>query len=99
MKGNKQLRVTLVEASWSATRTKNTYLRSKYDSLVPRKGKKKALIAIGHKLLMAAYFILRDNKPYRELGHDYLLNRRQTNQVTTYLHKLRELGVEVALKV
>jgi len=93
------LRVTLTEASWAATRTKNTYLRSKYDSLVPRKGKKKALIAIGHKLLVAAYFILRDNKPYQELGHDYLLQKRQTNQVNTYLHKLKELGVEVELKI
>lgn len=93
------MRVTLVEASWAATRTKNTYLRSKYESLVPRKGKKKALIAIGHKLLVAAYFILRDNKPYQELGHDYLLQRRHTNQVNNYLGKLKELGVEVELKV
>jgi transposase len=93
------LRVTLAEASWAATRTKNTYLRSKYESLVPRRGKKKALIAIGHKLLVAAYFILRDNMPYKELGHDYLLQKRQTNQVNNYLHKLKELGVEVELKI
>jgi transposase len=93
------LRVTLTEASWAATRTKNTYLRSKYDSLVPRKGKKKALIAIGHKLLVAAYFILRDKVPYKELGHDYLLQKRQTKQVNNYLYKLKELGVEVELKV
>lgn len=93
------MRVTLTEASWAATRTKNTYLRSKYDSLVPRKGKKKALIAIGRRLLMAAYFILKDNKPYQELGHDYLLKKRQTNQVNIYLNKLKELGMEVELKI
>lgn len=91
--------MTLAEASWASSRTKNTYLRSKYDSLVPRKGKKKALMAISHKLLVAAYFILRDNSPYKELGHDFLLQKRKTNQVNSYLHKLKELGVEVELKI
>lgn len=93
------MRVTLAEASWAATRTKNTYLRSKYDSLVLRKGKKKALMAISHKLLVAAYFILRDNSPYKELGHDFLLQKRKTNQVNSCLKKLRELGVEVELQI
>ena len=92
-------RVTLVEASWAASRTKNTYLRSKYESLISHKGKKKALIAIGHKILVAAYFILRDNKPYVELGHEYLLQKRKTNQVNNYLRKLKEIGFEVELKI
>lgn len=97
--GNQHLRVTLVEASWAASRTKNTYLRSKYESLISHKGKKKALIAIGHKILVAAYFILRDNKPYVELGHEYLLQKRKTNQVNNYLRKLKEIGFEVELKI
>ncbi len=49
----------IVQCAWAATRTKGTYLRSKYDSLVGRRGKKKALIAVGHKILIAAYFILK----------------------------------------
>lgn len=88
-----------MEAGWAASRTKNTYLRSKYESLISHKGKKKALIAIAHKILVAAYFILRDNKPYMELGYDHLQKRRQTNQVNTYLRKLKEMGVEVELKI
>lgn len=93
------MRVTLAEASWAATRTKNTYLRSKYESLAPRRGKKKALMAISHKLLVAAYFILRDKIPYKELGYDFLLQKRKTNQVNSHLKKLRELGVEVEIKI
>jgi transposase len=56
-------------------------------------------MAISHKLLVAAYFILRDNSPYKELGHDFLLQKRKTNQVNNYLKKLRELGVEVELQI
>lgn len=54
--GNKFLNILLDQCSWAATRTKNTYLRSKYDSLLFGRGKKRALIAAGHKILIAAYF-------------------------------------------
>ncbi|MDP2058161.1 MAG: IS110 family transposase, partial [Flavobacteriaceae bacterium] len=66
------MKVILVQSGWAATRTKGTYLRSKYDSLVGRRGKKKALIAIGHKILIATYFILKDKVAYKELGAEYL---------------------------
>jgi transposase len=51
--GNKYLRSLLVECGWAASRTKNTYMSSKYKSLVGRRGKKRAIIALGHKILIA----------------------------------------------
>ena len=88
----------LVEAGWGASRTKNTYLRSKYESLVGRRGKKRALIALGHKILVAAYFIIKNKEAYKELGTDYLEPRRKKNQVQNYLDKLKKLGIEVEIK-
>lgn len=88
----------MVEAGWAASRTKNTYLRSKFDSLVGRRGKKRALIAIGHKILCAAYFIIKNKESYKELGADYLSSRRTKNQVQSYLDKLKNLGVELEIK-
>lgn len=88
----------MVECAWAATRTKGTYLRSKYDSLVIRRGKKKALIAIGHKILIASYFILKDREPYKELGAEYLQTRNKGKKVNRYLKYLKELGVEVEIK-
>lgn len=88
----------LVEAGWGASRTKNTYLRSKYESLVGRRGKKRALIALGHKILVAAYFIIKNKEEYKELGTDYLQSRRKKNQVQNYLDKLKKLGIEVEIK-
>jgi len=70
-------------------------LRSKYDSLVVRRGKKRALIAVGHKILIAAYFILKDQVAYKDLGADFLDNKRKTNQVQHHLKRLRELGVDI----
>ena len=72
-KGNKYLRTLLVEIGWSASRTKNTYLSSKYKNLAGRRGKKRAIIAIGHKILIAAYAIIKNREAFKELGTDYLL--------------------------
>lgn len=96
--GDKYLKAVLVEAGWAASHTKNTYLRSKYDSLVGRRGKKRALIALGHKILCAAYFIIKNKECYKELGADYLESRRKRNQVQSYLDKLKNLGIEVEVK-
>ena len=93
--GDKYLKSVLTQFAWAATRPKKTYLRSKYDSLVGRRGKKKALIAVGHKILVAAYFILKDKTAYKELGAEYLESRKKDRQIQHYLDKLRELGVEI----
>ena len=85
----------LVQFAWAATRTKNTYLRSKYDSLVVRRGKKRALIAVGHKILIAAYFILKDKVKYKELGAEFLQEKKKDKQAKYYLKKLKDLGFEI----
>jgi hypothetical protein len=81
----------LVEAGWGASRTKNTYLRSKYESLVGRRGRKRALIAVGHKILCAAYFIIRNKEPYLELGAEYPGKRKRENEIQRLEAKLNEL--------
>lgn len=93
--GDKYLKILLVQCAWASTRTKNTYLRSKYDSLVVRRGKKRALIAaVGHKILIAAYFILKDQLAYKDLGVEFLENKRKINQIQHHIKRLKELGID-----
>ena len=89
--GNKYLRSLLVEQGWAASRTKHTYLSSKYKSLVGRRGKKRAIIAIGHKILIAAYFIIKDKVAYNELGEDYLNNFRKDKLIGYYKSQIEKL--------
>lgn len=96
--GDKYLKTILTECGWAATRTKGTYLKSKYESLVVRLGKKKALVAIGHKILIAAYFILKDKSAYKELGPEYLNNIRKDKRINRHIKLLKELGVELEIK-
>ena len=62
--GNKSLKHTLIECAWAATRTKDTYLRAKYYELISRLGKKKALVVIGHKILIMCYHIFKRKNYY-----------------------------------
>jgi len=89
--GNKHLRGLLTEGGWAAARTKNTYFSSKYKSLVGRRGKKKAIIALGHKILIAAYFIIKDKVEYKELGEDYLNNFRKDKLIAYYKKQIERL--------
>jgi len=96
--GNKCLKTMLTEFAWVASKTKDTYLRSKYHSLVGRKGKKKALVALGHKILIMCYHILKYRCPYRELGVNYLDQRRKDKIARSYIKRLNHLGYEVILQ-
>jgi len=66
--GNKNLKAILTELAWGATRTKKSYYKAKYESMIARRGKKKALIAIGHKILCASYHIIKNKEALKILG-------------------------------
>lgn len=69
----------------------------KYESLLVRRGKKRALVAVGHKMLIAVYFMIKYKVPYVELGYDHIDSRRKKSQVQSYIDKLKNLGIEVEI--
>ena len=66
--------------------------------MVGRRGKKRALIAVGHKILIAAYYILKDKVEYKELGGDFLDKKKKDKQIKHHLRKLKQLGYDVDLE-
>jgi len=68
--GNPIVRYLLCEAANAARKTK-TLFRAKYESLVIRRGYKKTIIAIAHKLIRTIYIVLARRKPYRDSTFDY----------------------------
>lgn len=97
-KGNRWLRRSLVEAAWAATRSKNTYLSAQYRRLAPRRGKRRAIVALGHAILVAAYHILAEACPYSELGADHF-DRLDPQRLTRHLvRRLERLGHKVTLE-
>ena len=99
-KGDSWLRTALIEGAQSAAgRTKDTYLHSQYLRVKRRRGHRKAIVAVAHSILVAAYYVLRDEVPYHELGGDYFTNREDQQRVTNRLvRQLERLGQRVTLE-
>jgi transposase len=97
-KGNRWLRATLVQVAWAASHTKKTYLSAQYHRLAGRRGKKRALVALGHILLVIIYHVLRDQTTYRELGADYFDRLETDRQTRTLVRRLEKLGHKVTLQ-
>ena len=96
--GNPWLRAILVECAHAAVHTKDTYLGQLYRHFAARKGKQRAAIAVGHSMLEAAYFILRDHVPYKELGPQHLDRIHVDQTIRYHLRRLEALGVKVDVK-
>jgi transposase len=97
-KGSRWLRQVLTQAAWAASHTKDTYLAAQYRRLAARRGKKRALVALGHTLLVIIYHLLKDGGTYQELGGDFL-ERLEPERLTRQLvRRLEKLGHQVTLK-
>jgi transposase len=88
----------LTEIAWAATRTKGTFYQARYHKLAARRGKKRALGAVGHSILKSVYHILNDNCEYRELGAAYLNSRTEAKRKAYLKSELTKLGYVVDLK-
>ena len=97
-KGNAWLRVTLVQCAWAASHTKDTYLAAQYQRLAARRGKKRALVAVGHTLLGIVYAVLKKKGAYQELGAEYLDRRDKERLTARLLKRLEKLGVKVTVE-
>ncbi len=97
-KGSRWLRQTMVQAAWAASHTKTTYLAAQYRRLAPRRGRKRALIALAHTLLGIVYQMLKKGTEYADLGADYF-ERRDAGRLTRHLvDRLERLGHKVTLE-
>ena len=97
-KGSVYLRTALVQAAWSATHMKTTYLASQYKRLVKRRGRTRALIAVGHSIIVMAYHILQKRQNYQELGVDYFDSQNTERQQARLVRQLQSLGLRVAIE-
>ena len=97
-KGNVYLKTGLVEAATAAARTKGTYLRDKFYRLKARRGYKRAVVAVAHKILVAIYHMLSHRVCYNELGDLYLDKLNKHHLTRNLVHRLEHLGYTVKLE-
>jgi transposase len=95
--GNKYLRALLCELAWAIVHSQNTYLSAQFFRLARRRGKNRAILAVAHSLLVSIYYMLRDHRPYQELGADYFTHLDADQIERRYVRQLEKLGYEVHL--
>jgi transposase len=97
-KGSKWLRATLTESALAAARTKNSYLAAQYQRLRGRRGHSKAVMAVGHSILTAAWHMLQTGELYRDLGGDYFTRQSPDRLTKRLVRQLEALGHHVTLE-
>jgi transposase len=97
-KGNRWLRTALVQGAWAASRKKGSYFQAQYRRLAPRRGKKRAALAVAHSLLVVIFHMLKTGSSYKDLGGDYFDKLNQKRLVPYFLKRLTDLGYQVTLK-
>lgn len=97
-KGNRWLRSTLCQVAWAASHTKDTYLGAFYRRLAHTRGKKKAIVALAHSIVIIIYHMLSRGTHFHELGANFF-DQLDPERVKKYLvRRLESLGFAVSLE-
>jgi transposase len=96
--GNRWLRSVLVQTAWAAVKVKDSHLASVYHRLAGRRGAKRAIVAVAHRILVAAYYMLRERIPYSEPGAPPADEQRKATVLSRMLKRIEKLGYTVSLE-
>jgi transposase len=96
--GNQALRTGLTQLAHAAARTKGTYLAALDQRLATRRGKKRAIVAVAHSIVVSAFHRLARNEPYRELGAHDFDDHRRAHLVDQLTRRIERLGYHVTLE-
>jgi transposase len=98
LKGNPWLKAALVESAWAASHTKNTYLSAQYRRLAARRGRKKALLALAHTILVIIYALITKGGEYDDLGGNYFDERTRGATLRRSIKRIERLGYKVTVE-
>ena len=96
--GNRYLKGALGIAALSAARSKNTYFCAKYKRIASRRGPMRAVVAVEHAMVIAAWNLLTNGDFYRDPGADYYTAHRPAVSKARAVNQLQALGYRVTLE-
>jgi len=96
--GNRYLKGVLRIAALSAARSNGTYFSAKYRRIASRRGPVKALVAVEHAMLTAAWHMLTTGELYRDPGADYFTRRAPAKTKARAIGQLESPGYKVTIE-
>jgi len=97
-KGNRYLKAALIQAAQGASKGADTFLGAFYRRLAARRGKKKAIVALAHKILVIVYNLLKTGELYQERGVAALDEHQKDRLLQRLQRKIIQLGYNVSLE-
>jgi transposase len=97
-KGNVWLRRGLCEAAWGASRKKGSYYRSLFYRVSARRGRKRAIVAVAHSILITMYYMCKRGAAYADLGEDYFEHKEKERTRRRLVQRLEKLGYSVSVR-
>jgi transposase len=97
-KGNRALRTGLTQLAHAAALTKGTYVSALYHRLAARRGKKRAIMAVAHSIVVSAFYMLSRNELYHELGATYFDDHQREHLIDRLTRRMERLGYRVTLE-
>ena len=94
--GNIYIKNVLCQCAWATTRSRKTYLHDWYWKLKQRRGGKRAVIAVAHKLLSFVYYILTTNQPFNEERHLQVKEKQDEIRKKKLIAEAMRLGLKVS---
>ena len=86
---------TLTESAWAASKTKDTSYNAFYHNIVRRRGKKRALVALAHRMLVDIYYVLKTGEPYQDIGFEAVREKTVKRQERSMIRSLEKAGYSV----
>ena len=85
------------EVAWGSIKHRDTYFAAQFRRIARRRGRQKAAVAVAHSLLGVIYHVLRNRRPYQELGASYFDTLDTARLERHHVHRLEQLGYTVQL--
>jgi transposase len=96
-KGNRYLRRILTQSAWSLLRKKDCYLTALFRRVSVKGGRKKAALAVAHRMLIIAWHIIRDGTVYEELGGNHYDRLHPDRSARRLIKRLEQIGFQVTV--
>jgi hypothetical protein len=95
---NRWLKAALTQSAWAASRTRRSYFHAQLNRISQRRGRKRAVIAVAHSLLVVAYHLLDQPVAYTDLGVDFFDRISPERKAHGLVHRLEKMGYKVTLE-
>jgi transposase len=94
----KRILCQVCQVAWAASHTRNTYFAALFRRLAAKRGKKRAILAVAHSILVTIYALLKNQRTYQDLGSDYFDKKNADGLKRYCLRKLEAMGHKVTLE-